>query len=78
MFYNTEMFKEAGLTRPPRSMEEYTEYASKLTRRDSSGKPTVSGWSLRLSGGGQGIAEKFWINLFQYGGTLLEPDGNGK
>ena len=35
----------------------------------------MSGWSLRLTGGGQGIAEKFWINLFQYGGAVLEPAG---
>ncbi len=78
LFYNTEMFAAAGLNRPPRTMEEYTDYATKLTRRDGGGKATVSGWSLRLSGGGQGIAEKFWINLFQYGGAVLEPAGNGK
>jgi multiple sugar transport system substrate-binding protein len=59
-------------------MPEYTEYAQKLTQRDSSGNPVVSGWSLRLSGGGQGIAEKFWINLHQYGGTLLKQTGDGK
>jgi multiple sugar transport system substrate-binding protein len=38
-------------------MEEYTDFAEKLTKRDASGKATVSGWSMRLSGGGQGIAE---------------------
>ena len=57
-------------------MDEYDEYAAKLTQRDADGNPTVSGWSLRLSGGGGGIAEKFWINLHQYGGTLLEKDGD--
>jgi len=78
LYYNVDMFKAAGLTEPPKTMEEYTEYAEKLTQRDANGNPTVSGWSLRLSGGGQGIAEKFWINLFQYGGSVIEPDGNGK
>jgi multiple sugar transport system substrate-binding protein len=78
LFYNTEMFKAAGLTKPPASMEEYTEYAEKLTKRDAAGKATVSGWSLRLSGGGQGIAEKFWINMFQYGGNLLTQGADGK
>ena len=58
-------------------MAEYTEYAKKLTQRDASGNPTVSGWSLRLSGGGGGIAEKFWINLHQFGGSLLEKAGDG-
>ncbi|MCR8724574.1 ABC transporter substrate-binding protein [Frigidibacter sp. ROC022] len=78
LFYNTEMFEAAGLTEPPKTMEEYTEYAEKLTQRDADGNPTVSGWSLRLSGGGQGIAEKFWINMFQYGGNVLEQTADGK
>ncbi|MBB4103059.1 multiple sugar transport system substrate-binding protein [Rhizobium borbori] len=78
LYYNTEMFAAAGLTEPPKTMDEYSEYASKLVQRDASGKATVSGWSMRLSGGGQGIAEKFWVNLHQYGGALLETDGHGK
>ena len=78
LFYNTEMFAEAGLTEPPATMEAYSEYAEKLTQRDADGKPTVSGWSLRLSGGGQGIAEKFWINLFQYGGNVIVEAEPGK
>lgn len=78
LYYNTDMFAKAGLTTPPKTMEEYTQYAEKLAQRDASGLATVSGWSLRLSGGGQGIAEKFWINLFQYGGSVLESAGDGK
>lgn len=77
LFYNTDMFAKAGLAGPPKSMDDYVPYAEKLTQRDASGKPTVSGWSLRLSGGGQGIAEKFWINMHQYGGALLR-EKNGK
>lgn len=76
LYYNTDMLDKAGLSGPPKTMEEYTTYAEKLTQRDAQGRPTVSGWSLRLSGGGQGIAEKFWINLHQFGGALLrEKDG---
>lgn len=78
LFYNTKMFAEAGLTEPPMTMEEYDEYAEKLTQRDENGTPTVSGWSLRLSGGSQGIAEKFWLILFQHGGTLVEQTADGK
>ena len=77
LFYNTDMLAAAGLEGPPMTMEEYDEYAAKLTQRDADGNPTVSGWSLRLSGGGGGIAEKFWINLHQYGGTVLEKAGDG-
>jgi multiple sugar transport system substrate-binding protein len=78
LFYNLDMFKAAGLTKPPATMDEYNAYAEKLTQRDASGKATVSGWSLRLSGGGQGVAEKFWINLFQYGGNILTQTADGK
>lgn len=78
LYYNTEMFEAAGLTAPPQAMEEYTTHADKLAQRDANGNPTVSGWSLRLSGGGAGIAEKFWINMFQYGESLVEPTEDGK
>ncbi|AJY47896.1 ABC transporter substrate-binding protein [Martelella endophytica] len=77
LFYNTEMFEAAGITEPPKTMEDFTTYADKLTERDADGKPVVSGWSMRLSGGGQGIAEKFWINLFQFGGSLLVETDDG-
>jgi multiple sugar transport system substrate-binding protein len=78
LFYNTKMFEAAGLSAPPTTMAEYTQYAEKLTERDASGNPTRSGWSMRLTGGGQGIAEKFWINLFQYGGSVLTEVSDGK
>src|SRR5690606_36258791 len=78
LYYNTDMFEAAGLTEPPTDMAQYTEYAEALTQRDANGAPTVSGWSLRLSGGGQGIAEKFWINMFQYGENLVEQSADGK
>ena len=78
LFYNLDMFKEAGLSGPPGTMAQYTDYAQKLTQRDGSGKPTVSGWSLRLTGGGQGIAEKFWINLFQFNANVIEQTSDGK
>lgn len=77
LYYNTKMFEAAGLTEPPKDMAEYNKYAEALTQRDANGNPTVSGWSLRLSGGGQGIAEKFWINMFQYGENLVEQNEDG-
>lgn len=78
LFYNTRMFAEAGLEGPPKTMAEYTDYAEKLTQRDANGNPVVSGWSLRLSGGSQGIAEKWWLVLYNYGGTLIEEVSPGK
>jgi multiple sugar transport system substrate-binding protein len=78
LFYNLDMFKTAGLAQPPATMDEYNADAEKLTQRDASGKATVAGWSMRLSGGGQGVAEKFWINMFQYGGNILSRTADGK
>lgn len=77
LYYNVEMFAAAGLDGPPRTMEDFTRYSEKLTKRGPDGKPVVSGWSLRLSGGGAGIAEKFGTILFQYGGRLVAPAGDG-
>src|SRR5882724_245331 len=33
LFYNLDMFKAAGLTKPPATMDEYNSYAEKLTQR---------------------------------------------
>lgn len=78
LYYNTDMLAAAGLEGPPKTPAEFDTYAEKLTQRDANGNPTVSGWSLRLSGGGAGIAEKFWINKWQFGEEPLKDYGNGK
>ena len=78
LYYNKDMFAEAGFDAPPATMADYDTYAEALTQRDADGNPVVSGWSLRLSGGGSGIAEKFAINMFQHGGEMLADMGDGK
>lgn len=78
VYYNTAMFEAAGLDGAPATMADYDTYADALTQRDADGNPTVSGWSLRLSGGGSGITEKFAINMFQHGGEMLTDEGDGK
>jgi len=78
LYYNTEMFAKAGLAGPPKTMAEFDDFAKKLVQRNAQGVATVSGWSLRLSGGGSGVADKFSINLFQHGGSILEPRPDGK
>ena len=52
LYYNKEMFKEAGLdpNRPPATWKEMTEYAQKLTKRDASGKVTQWGVQIPSSG----------------------------
>jgi len=72
LFWNKAMFREAGLKEAPKTFAEMAEYAKKLVKTDASGNMTRSGHSLRLSGQGSGVAEKFWFVLYPMGGTILE------
>ncbi|MEH7250683.1 extracellular solute-binding protein [Neobacillus niacini] len=78
LFYNTKIFEEAGLSGPPTTMEQYVEYAQKTAKVDASGKLIRAGQSLRLSGGGSGVAEKFWVMLMQNGGSIVKKVADGK
>lgn len=73
IFYNKDMFTAAGL-QPPKTMADIVSAAHKLVQHDSAGNVTRSGLSLRLSGQGSGVAEKFWMWLMQYG-TPQQPLG---
>jgi multiple sugar transport system substrate-binding protein len=78
VYYNTDMYAEAGISGPPKSMDDLIANAAKLAKVDASGTLVRSGWSLRLSGQGSGVAEKFWILLLQYGKTLIRESSPGK
>jgi multiple sugar transport system substrate-binding protein len=80
IYYNTDDYAAAGITNPPASLDDLAANARKLAVKDASGTLTRSGWSLRLSGQGSGVAEKFWILLIQKGKTLIRetPEGSGK
>lgn len=78
LFYNKKMFQEVGLTEPPKDMDQFVEYAKKLAKHDASGKLTRSGFSLRLSGGGSGVAQKYWYIMMQYGGSIVKEVSPGK
>jgi len=72
LYCNAKMFKDAGLVGAPKTMDQLVEYAKKLTKYDTSGKITRSGLSLRLVGGGSGLAEKFWILMMENGGSIVQ------
>ncbi len=73
LYWNVDMFKAAGLTRAPKTYAEMAEYAKKRAVYDKNGNRVRSGHSLRLSGQGSGLAEKWWFVLFPMGGTIIEP-----
>jgi len=78
IYYNKKMFEEAGLKEPPKGPEQFLEYAIKTAKRDASGKLVRAGQSLRLSGGGSGVGEKFWIIMTNFGGTIVKEVSPGK
>src|SRR5437016_14617431 len=77
-YYNTEMFKEAGLSTPPKTMDAVMAFAKKLAKTDAQGRVVRSGISLRLFGAGSGVAEKFAILMWPRGGDLLTQSAPGK
>ncbi len=78
MFWNKTMFRDAGLSGPPEDFQTKMEYAKKLVKLDASGKMIRSGMSLRLSGQGSGITEKFRFILEPAGGSIITKTASGK
>jgi len=79
LFWNKKWFKEKGLDRAPKTLTEMMEYARKLTIYDSAGNPEKAGLAFRLSGGGYGLAEKWWMKtLGPMGKAPLEKTVAGK
>jgi len=78
LFYNKTLFREAGIGQPPATFTELMADARKLVKVDASGKMTRSGISLRLSGQGSGITEKFRFILEPAGGSLIVRTASGK
>jgi multiple sugar transport system substrate-binding protein len=78
MFYNKAYFHEAGIADPPATMADLVAAAQKLVKFDASGKMTRSGISLRLSGQGSGVGEKFRYVLEAAGGSVIARTPSGK
>ena len=78
LFWNKTYFREAGLDGPPETFADMMEAARKLVKIDSSGKMTRSGMSLRLTGQGSGICEKFRFVLEPAGGSIITRTAAGK
>ncbi len=72
LFWNKDMFAEAGLPGAPKTIPEMTEYAKKLTKYDASGKIARSGLSLRVTGHPAGIVDKFISFFSAFGGSIVD------
>jgi len=78
LYYNLDDYAAAGITKPPVTLDDLMANARKLTKYDANGKVVHSGISLRLSGQGAGVAEKWDVFLFAGGARVLQPTGKGK
>ena len=76
--WNKAYFNEAGIAGPPKTFPELIDAAKKLAKIDSQGRMTRSGISLRLSGQGSGIGEKWRYVVEAAGGSMIEPTPSGK
>jgi multiple sugar transport system substrate-binding protein len=75
LYYNVDMVKEAGLdpAKPPKSGEEFLDWAKKLTVKDAAGKVTRYGFELPNT---WATARWTWFSLiYQFGGTFLDEKG---
>ncbi len=78
LYWNKTYFQQAGIAGPPSTFPELIDAAKKLVQVDSQGRMTRSGISLRLSGQGSGIGEKFRYVLEAAGGSMIERTASGK
>ena len=77
MFYNKDHFKEAGITKPPATVEEMIAISKKLTKYDAKGSVTRAGLDYRIMGGGAGTMQKWWTQaLIPYGAKVIEKVGD--
>jgi len=78
LFWNKTMFKEAALPGAPESWGDLIYFSQKLAKYDAAGNLTRSGVSLRLSGAGAGVGQKFSSFLLAAGGSMVEKTPGGK
>lgn len=73
LFYNKSLFDEAGVTEPPKTLDEVVEVAKKITKTDAAGNFEVEGITLDMTG-----QDHHWwreILVRQFGGVPYSDDG---
>ena len=79
LYYNKSLYSEAGLDpgAPPRTWDQFLEYAKKLTR-DRSGDGMTDSWGFGTIGAiAPGFELRFTPVLFSHGGSYLTEDNKG-
>ena len=73
LFYNNDLFSEAGLSGPPETLDQLVEYAKKLTKTDSAGNYIQVGFAVDTDG----QDHHFWreVLIRHFGGQPYSNDG---
>jgi multiple sugar transport system substrate-binding protein len=69
--YNKKLFAEAGISEPPKTWDELTSAAEKLTKRDGSGNVTQQGFGL-INSWAAGVVHPWLSMTLSNGGTLVD------
>ncbi|MEO8757222.1 MAG: extracellular solute-binding protein [Devosia sp.] len=74
LFYNKNLLKEAGITEPPKTLDELVADAKKATKTDGGGNITSEGLTLDFAG----QDHQWWREVLvrQFGGTPYDDKGN--
>ncbi len=72
--WNKDQFREVGLDpeKPPKTWDEFREYAKKLTKRDAQGNITRVGYAIRHVGHPHGIVHKHFWAIYGAGAKLVD------
>ena len=73
LFWNKDMFAEAGLSGPPETLDEMVDYAKKLTKKDADGNYLSVGFAVDTDGQDHHWWREVLIRL--YGGQPYSDDG---
>ena len=73
LFYNKDLFRQAGLGRPPLTWDEFTSDAQRLTQRDARGRPTLEGFGFAPDGQDHQLIRE--VLFRQWGASAYSSDG---
>lgn len=73
LFYNEDIFKAAGITKPPVSWTEFTQDAAKLTVKDESGNIRTAGAALGAASNVDNFSDILGLMILQNGGNPKNP-----
>ncbi len=77
LYYNTEMFKEAGVV-VPKDWQQFSDVAQKLTKKDPNGRITQAGAAIGMVGNVDHWSDIVGLLFKQNPGSDLERPGNDK